>query len=465
MKPQAGDSIAFDWRSWVDPRRIGWIKTILIFVPVTIALRFAEAPAIWQFVAALAALMPLATIMGEATEHLAHRAGPGIGGLLNATFGNAAELIIAMALLFEGKDTVVKASLTGSILGNILLVLGASLLAGGLRFPVLRFNRTAAGIGSTMLVLAAMGMLVPATFHILPEVWTAGPKQRPLIEHELSLSVCVILMLAYLLTLVFSLRTHKDLYNPTEDHADAPLHGTGPVWSQGRALGVLLGATTLVALVSEVLAGSIEDAGHQAGLTEVFLGVVVVAIVGNAAEHSTAILVALKNKMDLAVGIAIGSALQIALFVTPVLVFASYLRDRPMDLLFTTLEILAVLLAVIIAKMVAEDGESNWLEGAMLLLLYAILGLAFFFLPESSREPGEAPMLAPAAAVDAASIQHAQPGPPARAWLTADPATPFPRGLPSITCIRTPRADSGSDPSRSGTGSARSSCRTPGSFG
>jgi Ca2+:H+ antiporter len=402
------------WRDWIDPRRIGWMKLLLVFVPVALGLHWAGASPVVQFGFALVALLPLAASMGEATEHLAHRAGPGIGGLLNATFGNAAELIIALSLLFKGKDAVVRASITGSILGNLLLVLGASLLAGGLRFRTQRFNRTAMGVSATMMVLAAVGMLVPAIFHSLPEVLAQGPRRANL-EHELSLAVCVALMLTYLLGLIFSLKTHKDLFNPQPETGgsvedDMP-HGAG--WPIGRALGVLLAATAGVALVSEVLAASIEEAGHQWGLTEVFLGVVVVAIVGNAAEHSTAILVAMKNQMDLAVGIAIGSALQIALFVAPVLVFASYLRNEPMDLLFTTMEVVAVILAVMIARMVAEDGESNWLEGSLLLLVYVILGMAFFFLPEERlSRPG--PSLTP---TPAATTPHETQGPQASVHL------------------------------------------------
>jgi Ca2+:H+ antiporter len=377
-KPEGGEGVAASsWRDWIDPRRAGWLRLLLLAVPVAIAMRFAGMPAVWRFVVAGIAVIPLAGLMGEATEHLSRRLGPGIGGLLNATFGNAAELIIALFALFKGLDGVVKASLTGSIIGNLLLVLGASLFAGGLKYPVQRFNRTAAGVGGTMMVLAAIGMLIPAIFHALPSVSHAGLE----IEHELSVSVCAVLMIAYVLSLVFSLVTHKDLYNPDaeEVHGD----GEGDAWSAARAATVLMVATLFVAWISEILVGAVEASSRTLGLTEVFVGVIVVATVGNAAEHSTAVLMAMRNKMDLAVGIAMGSALQIALFVAPVLVFASYLRPHPMDLLFTTLEIVAVLLAVIIARMVAEDGESNWLEGTMLLMIYAILGLAFFFLPET----------------------------------------------------------------------------------
>jgi Ca2+:H+ antiporter len=358
----------------MDPRRIGWTRLLLLAVPITLVLRAIGVRPIFLFVASALAIVPLAGLLGEATEQLAERLGPGIGGLLNATFGNAAELIIALFALFKGFDDVVKASLAGSILGNVLLVLGASLLAGGLKHSTQTFNRTAAGVGATMLVLAALGLLVPAIFHELPEVTARDIA----LEHELSIGVSIILILTYLGHLVFSLVTHKRLYNPGDCDFDEP----GEHWSSRRAAIVLISATALIALMSEILVGAVEHASHVLGMNSVFIGVVIVAIVGNAAEHSTAVLVALKNQMDLAVGIAVGSALQIALFVAPVLVFASYLRAEPMDLRFTSLEVLAVLAGVLIARMVAEDGESNWLEGLMLLMVYAILALAFFFLPE-----------------------------------------------------------------------------------
>ncbi|MBV8077889.1 MAG: calcium/proton exchanger, partial [Planctomycetaceae bacterium] len=341
----------------------------------------AEAPALAQFALASLAIIPLAGLIGEATEALAFHLGPGIGGLLNATFGNAAELIIALFALFRGLDDVVKASLTGSILGNLLLVMGASVFAGGLRFPIQRFEKTAAGAAATLMVLAAVGMVIPAIFHRLvsPSAVVA--------EHKLSLTVSVVLILAYVLNLVFSLVTHKNLYNPRDEDPETTLH-PGVEWGRRKSTIILIVATALVALMSEVLVAAVEEASRTVGLTQVFVGVIVVAIVGNAAEHSTAVLMALKDKMDLSVGIALGSASQIALFVTPLLVLVSYARLEPMDLLFTPMEVLAIILAVIVARMVAEDGESNWLEGAMLLMVYVVLGLAFFFLPESAgRDP------------------------------------------------------------------------------
>jgi len=365
------------WSDWVDPRKIGLIRLLLLFVPATAAAQLAGAPAIATFTLAAMAIVPLAGLIGEATEALSGRLGPGIGGLLNATFGNAAELIIAMFALMRGLDQVVKASITGSIIGNLLLVLGASLLAGGIKYPVQRFNRTAAGSGATLMVLAAVGLLIPAIFHS-----NVGSKAA-FAEHGVSLSVSVILMIAYGLNLLFSLKTHKDLYNPKHVDSDTVQH-EGEGWGRRKSVAVLLVSTAFIAWMSEVLVGAVEEASLTLGLTEIFVGVIVVAIVGNAAEHSTAVLMAWKNQADLAVGIAMGSALQIALFVAPVLVFASYLRKAgPMDLLFSPMEVAAVILAVILARMVAEDGESNWLEGAMLLMIYAILGVAFFFLPEN----------------------------------------------------------------------------------
>ena len=374
---------------WLDPRKGNPLRLLLVFVPVAIWLHFSEGPALVQFAFALLGLVPLAAIMGEATEHLAERTGPAVGGLMNATFGNAVELIVALALLFKGEDTVVKASLTGSILGNLLRVLGASLMAGGWKFRVQSFNRTAAGASSTMMILAAIGMLLPAIFHSLPEVVNLEDRNQLNVELRLSLGVCVALMAAYLLSLLFSLGTHKTLFSPgdtlREETADSKAHAPGedssPIWSVRRSLTVLIAMTVVVSFLGEILADTVSESGRHLGLTELFLGVIVVAIVGNAAEHSSAVMMALKNKTDLAVGIALGSAMQVALFVTPVLVFASYLRAEPMDLIFTTLEIVSVLLAAFAARMVTEDGESNWLEGAMLLMVYGLLGLTFYFHP------------------------------------------------------------------------------------
>ena len=325
----------------------------------------------------LPGIIPLAGLMGKATEHLAERVGEGIGGLLNATFGNAAELIIAIMALRAGLYDVVKASITGSIIGNILLVFGLSAVIGGARFSIQSFNKTAANLGTTMLTLAAIGLVVPAIFHYVVVGGTA-----PVAEQDLSLEIAVILMTTYVLSLVFTLRTHKHLYAGGHggDEADEAMGTTG--WSTGRSLLVLLVATAFVALMSEFLVGAVEATAKSFGMTEVFVGVIVVAIIGNAAEHSTAVLMAIKNKMDIAINIAVGSSIQIALFVAPTMVFLSYfIGPKPMDLVFTNFEVLAVTISVAIMALISQDGESNWMEGVQLLAVYAIIGIAFFYLP------------------------------------------------------------------------------------
>jgi len=295
--------------------------------------------------------------------------------LLNATFGNAAELIIALAALRKGLHEIVKASLTGSIIGNILLVLGAAILAGGLRHKTQHFNAVAARSQSSMLTLAAIALIVPAAFHFL-----AGPGAEAR-EAGLSLEIAVLLLLTYFLGLVFALHTHKQLFAGTA--AAAGESAAHKPWTLRRSILVLLAATALVAWISEILVGSVEHAAGSFGMTGIFVGIIVVATIGNAAEHSTAVLVALKNRMDLSLGIAIGSSTQIALFVAPVLVLASYvIGPAPMNLVFTPAEVLAVVLAIAITGQIAGDGESNWLEGVQLLAVYLVLAIAFYFLPE-----------------------------------------------------------------------------------
>jgi Ca2+:H+ antiporter len=346
---------------------------LLIFVPAALVVEGLHAPAPWVFAVSAAAIVPLAAFMGRATEHLAGRMGSGIGGLLNATFGNAAELIIALMALRAGLYDVVKASITGSIIGNILLVLGLAVLAGGIKHRRQTFNRTSAGIGATLLVLSAIGLVVPAIFHHLVQ-GTAAARER-----QMSLEIAIVLFVLYLASLFFSLKTHRHLYTGEpvgSEHADGVAS-----WSVRKSVIVLAVATVGVALMSEALVGAVEATAKALGFTEVFVGVILVAIIGNAAEHSTAVLMAMKNQMDLAVNIAIGSSIQVALFVAPVLVFSSYAFGRPMDLVFSTFEVVAVTIAAGVATLVAMDGESNWMEGAQLLGVYAILGLAFYFLP------------------------------------------------------------------------------------
>ena len=355
-----------------------FLNYLLIAIPCAVVLELQHANPVAIFIASSIAIIPLAGLMGKATEHLSETLGEGIGGLLNATFGNAAELIIALMALRAGLFEVVKASITGSIIGNILLVLGLSILTGGLKHAKQKFNQTAAGLGSTLLALSAVGLIIPAIFHFLV-------KNNPNVkEQNLSLEIAIVLFIVYILSLIFSLKTHSHLYvgESSKSHADEEealgTHG----WSRGKSITVLLVATTFVAVMSEFLVGAVEATAKSIGLTEVFVGVILVAIIGNAAEHSTAVLMAMKNKMDLALNIAIGSSLQIALFVAPVLVFASYFVAKgPMDLLFTPMEVVAIAISAAVAALIVQDGESNWMEGVLLLAVYTILGITFYFLP------------------------------------------------------------------------------------
>jgi Ca2+:H+ antiporter len=358
----------------------GWPYLLTPFIPAAVVLEVAGASAGLIFTVAALGIIPTAALMGLATEELAAKAGPGIGGLLNVTFGNAPELIIALFALGEGLHEVVKASIVGSIIGNVLLVLGASMFVGGLRFETQRFSRTASSVQASMLFLAAAALAMPAIFEMVEGQGLPSPGAEIVdfgsTVEQLSVAVAVVLMCTYLAGLLFSLRTHRDLFNPIhEGEEDA---GFG--WSARRSVLMLAVAGAAVGLMSEILVGSISETSESVGLSEFFIGVIVVAIVGNAAEHWVAVLVAAKNKMDLAVNIAIGSAGQIALFVAPVLVIASFvIGPEPMALVFNGFELGGVLLAILIANVVTHDGESNWFEGVQLLGLYAILGIAFYF--------------------------------------------------------------------------------------
>ena len=333
------------------------------------------------FVSALG-VIPTAALMGKATEELAARSGPGIGGLLNVTFGNAPEIIIALFALGEGLQEVVKASLVGSILGNTLLVLGAAAFAGGIGKDHQTFNRTAATAQAAMLLLAVAALVMPAVFELsvgrgLPPPGSEAIDYDAKVEH-LSLIVAIILMLTYVAGLLFSLRTHRDLFNPPEEKEEG--EGEGAPWSVRRSVIMLAIAGVAVGVMSEILVGSISDAAKSIGLSEFFIGVIVVAIVGNAAEHWVAVYVAMKNKMDLAVNIAVGSAAQIALFAIPLLVMLSFvIGDFPMPLVFNGFELAGMILAVIIANHVTNEGETTWFEGLELLAVYVVLGVAFYF--------------------------------------------------------------------------------------
>jgi Ca2+:H+ antiporter len=348
---------------------------LLLFIPIAIGLEYlAPEHHLLVFLACSLAILPLAGWMGRATEQLAERMGEGVGGLLNATFGNAAELIIAVAALRAGLHDVVKASIAGSIVGNILLVLGAAMLAGGLRYPEQHFNATGARSQATMLTLAAIALILPAAYQIVPGTDASGG------IGPLSVTISVVLLLVYLLFLVFTLVTHSSLFAGTYVPEEGEAHT--PPWKVGRSVLVLVAATAAIAWMSEILVGAIEPTAHTFGLSNAFVGVFVVAILGNAAEHATAIAAALKNRMDLSLSIAIGSSVQVALFVAPVLVLLSHvLGPRPMDLTFRGGLVLSVLLAVLITGQVAGDGRSDWIKGVQLLAAYLVLGLSFFFLP------------------------------------------------------------------------------------
>ena len=346
---------------------------LLIFVPITLALEwFAPERHLLIFATSALAIVPLASWMGHATEQLALRMGEGVGGLLNATFGNAAELIIAFAALRAGLHDVVKASIVGSIIGNILLVLGAAMLAGGIRHREQRYNVAGARSQATLLMLAAIALILPAAVRAAGGNEAAG-------TGALSVWIAIVLLAVYAANLVFALVTHAALFSGS--HADeSGAHAAA--WSTPRAAGVLAAATAAIAWMSEILVGVIEPTAHALGLNDAFVGVFVVAVLGNAAEHATAVTAALRDRMDLSLSIAIGSSVQVALFVAPLLVLASYfVGPAPMDLAFSGGMVLTVLLAVLITGQVAGDGRSDWLNGVQLLAVYVILGLAFYFAP------------------------------------------------------------------------------------
>ncbi|HZO87150.1 MAG TPA: calcium/proton exchanger [Chthonomonadaceae bacterium] len=351
-----------------------WMLVMLVFVPISILLHFLGAPGVVMFVVSCLAIVPLAGYMGLATEELAKYRGPAVGGLLNATFGNATELIIAIVALSRDEIEVVKASLIGSIVGNILLVLGLSILLGGLKYKVQSFNKDLAGMHAAMLAMAVISILVPALFvRSVP-----GMREDPTnwrIE-SLSLGVAGVLLLLYVGSIIFSLWTHEDLFRGGEAEEAEPPH-----WPQGKAVAALLASTLFVALESEYLVASIEPVVHQWKVSPLFIGVIVVPIIGNAAEHSAAVLMALRNKMDISFNIALSSSTQIAMFVAPVVIFAGLLIGHPITVLFINFELIAVAVSVAIAALISLDGRSHWLEGAQLLAAYVIVALAFYFIP------------------------------------------------------------------------------------
>ena len=341
------------------------VDQLLVLAPVAIGMRLLGAPDLAIFLTSAAAIVPLAGLIGRATEQLALHTGPRIGGLVNATFGNVTELIIAVFLILDDRIEIVKASLTGSILGNLLLVLGLSLFVGGVKHDRQAFNARSASVHATSLALAVTGLLMPALFSLGTNATFA---QREIVSGV----VAGVLILMYVAALVFTLVTHEHLFRtPEEDEA--------PGWSRRRAVVVLLATTAFVALMSEFLVSSLEPALKSLGLSELFVGLILIPVIGNAAEHSSAVMFALRNKVDVTLEIAIGSSTQIALFVAPVLVFVSLAVGHPMDFVFSTFEVAAVGLSALLMTLISLDGESNWLEGAQLVGAYVIMAISFFF--------------------------------------------------------------------------------------
>ena len=346
---------------------------LLVFIPVSIAAHFLEWGETIVFITAALGIVPLASYMGTATEEIAVVTGPNIGGLLNATFGNATELILAFIALRAGLVGVVKATITGSIVSNLLLVMGFSMLLGGLKFKEQKFQPTVARLNASSMNLAVIALLIPTAV----EYTSTGVEESTL--QNLSVAVAAILILVYVLTLLFSMKTHAYLCDVGEadlEEGAAEEEVNLPFW-----IFILLAVTVAVAVESELLVGSLEAATTSLGLSALFTGVILLPIIGNAAEHATAVTVAMKDKMDLSVSVAVGSSMQIALFVAPVLVIAGWIIGQPMDLNFNPFELVAVMVAVLIANSISSDGESNWLEGSLLIATYAVIAIAFFFHP------------------------------------------------------------------------------------
>lgn len=356
------------------------INWLLIFIPVSLGLEYAHAPAPVLFFSAALAIVPIAALIVRSTEQLATRTGDAIGGLLNATFGNAPELIIALVALRAGYFDMVRASIIGAILANLMLAMGVAFLLGGLRYHTQEYNSGAARLYSSMMLISAVSLGVPSAFNRF-----FSPETTIYEEKLLNLGTAVVLLVAYALYLVFLLKTHPD-YFASASKAEAE-HGHGEAqWSVGRAVGSLVGASVLAAWMSELLVGAAEGTGKALGMSEVFIGIVFLAIIGGAAESGSAVAMARRNKLDLTIGIAMGSSIQIALFVAPVLVLASGLiAPQPLELAFSRAELGTLFLAVLVGAIVAGDGRSNWYKGVQLTLVYAMIALLFYFLPSGSR--------------------------------------------------------------------------------
>jgi Ca2+:H+ antiporter len=372
---------------------VKYLRYLLIFVPLTFLIEYIEAihNPLLIFIFACIGLIPLAGLLGEATEELAIHTGPRIGGLLNATLGNAAELIITIVALSAGNIELVKASITGSILGNLLLILGFSLLLGGLKNGVQRFDRNLTGMSGTMMLLAVIGLMIPTLLELVREA-QAGQidvfdttVRDPALD-AISLGVAAILILLYILSLIYTFQTpNREEHSGIDDHSEEEASHKAK-WSIPTSVGVLAASTVAIVFLSEFLVGAVEPVVASLGVSELFLGVIIIPLVGNVAEHIVGVQVAIKNKMDLSLTISLGSSMQVALFVAPLLVFISLLFGPEMTLFFTLLEVAALGLAVLIAANISVDGESNWLEGAQLLAVYVIVALGFYYI-----QPGGAP--------------------------------------------------------------------------
>jgi Ca2+:H+ antiporter len=357
------------------------MAVLYVFVPAAFVLKFGYKNDTWLFVTAALGIIPLAGMMGHATEGLAVRTGPAVGAFLNAALGNAAELIIALVALFNGKYEIVQASITGSIIGNILFILGLSFFLGGWKRESQSFSRIAAESGVAMLYVCVSALSIPSILvmisHFSPKGDIPGDK-----VHAISVATSVILLIVYALSLLFAFKTHKHVFVMDEEEEEHAKHT--PMW---KIVTQLLVSAGLIAFLAEFLTGSVEHAAEKLGLAQVFVGVIIVAIVGNAAEHTAAIMFAMKDKMNLAMNIAIESSKQIALFVAPILILIGAVTGHPMSLDFTPMEAAALGISVIILALLVLDGKSNWLEGVMLLAVYAVLAVAFYYTKDMTAAP------------------------------------------------------------------------------
>jgi Ca2+:H+ antiporter len=355
------------------------INWLLAFIPISLVLERAHVPAPVLFFSAALAIVPIARLIVISTEQLATRTGDAVGGLLNATFGNAPELIIALVALRAGFFDMVRASIIGAILGNLMLAMGVAFFLGGLRYHTQEYNAGAARLYSSMMLISAISLGVPSAFNRF-----FSPQGTMHEEKLVNVGTAVVLLAAYVLYLIFLLRTHPDFFRSSAGTSEEHPHG-GEQWSPRRAVGSLLGASVLAAWMSEILVGAAEGTGKSLGMSEVFIGIVFLALIGGAAESGSAIAMARKNKLDLTVGIAMGSSIQIALFVAPMLVLASgFIAPQPLELSFSRAEIGTLFLAVLIGAIVAGDGRSNWYKGVQLVLVYAMIAILFYFLPEAA---------------------------------------------------------------------------------